>query len=486
MRRLRTLRVRFALWTAGLLLGALLLFGVFVYSNMSYSLVTAVDETLRLTAVQLKAETEVRRGSLVLVENPIEEPQYAPLREAGLSVLLLDMSGEILQEYGPYLALPRLNPAILTPNHQGEYTTTSDPATGALLRVFTSPVFDDDGQPVGALQVVQGLKSVSDTLNLLMLTLLLAGPLIVLGASVGGYLLAGRALAPIDEVTRTARRISGSDLSTRLHLPATDDEVGRLVATFDSMLERLDAAFRRERQFTADASHELRTPLAAMQAIIGGTLSRRRSPEEYEQALTDLDHETGQMRTLTEGLLHLARDDAARTTNRFEHVDLTLLLRDVADSLSPLADEKQLELITDIPQTGLEMMGDSDDLIRLFVNVLDNAIKYTDVGSVSLTAHAKNGNTLVVTIRDTGLGVAPEHAARIFDRFYRVDESRSKAGSGLGLAIAQSIARAHGGTITVESTVGVGTTFVTSLSTNMAHGSQAGAASGERASEAEA
>jgi signal transduction histidine kinase len=254
-------------------------------------------------------------------------------------------------------------------------------------------------------------------------------------------------------------------LSARLSLPETDDEVGRLVATFDSMLARLDDAFRRERQFTADASHELRTPLSAMQTIIGSTLARRRAPAEYEQALIDLSQEAERMRTLTGGLLHLARDEAGRQLAKFEQVNLSTLLKDVVDSLRPVAEDKGLAIVDQVPDDGLTLMGDSDGLIRLFVNLLDNAIKYTERGCITISATPKKDHLLAITLSDTGIGITPEHLPYIFDRFYRVDESRSEDGIGLGLAIARNVARAHGGEIGVASTFGKGTTFTIQLST---------------------
>jgi signal transduction histidine kinase len=232
------------------------------------------------------------------------------------------------------------------------------------------------------------------------------------------------------------------------------------------MLARLEDGFRRERQFTADASHELRTPLSAMQTIVGSTLARQRTPAEYEQALIDLSQEVEQMRTLTGGLLHLARNDTARQPAEFECVDLSILLKDVVDSLRPLAEDKRLELVDNVPDDGLTFMGDSDGLIRLFVNLLDNAIKYTEQGSIAISAQPKDDTSFVVTIRDTGVGIPPEHLPYVFDRFYRVDESRGRDGIGLGLAIALDVAHAHGGEIAVESEVGEGTTFVVQLSTS--------------------
>ena len=170
------------------------------------------------------------------------------------------------------------------------------------------------------------------------------------------------------------------------------------------------------------------------------------------------------MRTLTEGLLHLARNEASRQSVSFECVNLSMLLKDVVDSLRPLAEDKGLKLIDKMLADDLTLMGDSDGLIRLFVNLLDNAIKYTEQGFITVSANPKDDNLLAVTVSDTGVGITSEHLPHIFDRFYRVDQSRSTNGSGLGLAIVQNVARAHGGNVAVESKVGQGTTFTVILS----------------------
>jgi signal transduction histidine kinase len=318
----------------------------------------------------------------------------------------------------------------------------------------------ENNRIIGAIQVARTLEDVQDTLRRLLAALLISIPVLVCGAAVGGYVLAARALMPIDAITRTARRISAEDLHARLNLAPTDDEVGRLAATFDTMLDRLDASFRRERQFTADASHELRTPLAAMQAILGVIREQRRTPEDYEQALDDLAEETNRMRALADDLLRLARGEAYQPAVR-ETVDLTALLQDVTDSLAPLAEAKGLSISCEAPHA-LLVCGDSDGLIRLFVNILDNAIKYTERGRITVRTTIGHDSTDVM-IADTGIGIATEQLPRVFDRFYRVETSRTTPGAGLGLAIAQDIANAHGSTIAVQSAIGAGTTFTVRL-----------------------
>ncbi len=457
MRRLKTLRARFALWIAGLFLSVLLVFGLLVYLSMAQGLAASFDDTLSLGASQVIAGLEVEQGKLVFAEDFATEPENADLQARGFTVRAFTPQGQILQAFGPYQTLP-LTPPSLAAARQGQaiFDTLTDPTSQAPIRIYTAPVVEQQ-QVVGLVQVAQTLADLQATLRRLLLILLISGPLLVLVAGGSGYFLAARALEPIDQITRTAQHISVNDLSARLNLPPTADEVGRLATTFDTMLARLEESFRRERQFTADAAHELRTPLSAMQAILGTIQEKRRSPADYERALVDLAGEVERLRTLTGGLMLLARGDLGQLA-LIETVDLSTLLHDVTDSLGSLAEAKGLTLTCAVP-AGLTMSGDSDSLIRLFVNLLGNAIKYTEQGGITVSAAQGPGDALTVIVADTGLGIPPEHLPHIFDRFYRGDKSRSTQGAGLGLAIALEIARAHAGTIEVSSQVGRGTTF---------------------------
>ena len=451
MKRLKTLRAHFALWTAGLLFVILSAFGVLIFESMARGLSVALDDSLTLVASQFIAGLEIENGSLVSSENIALEPENIDLRARGFTVRVLTLQGTILYEFGSYqnlLSSPEGAPS--TPF----FTTLHDPLSEYAIRVYTVPVEGND-QPVAIVQIAQSLASVQDILQRLLITLLVSIPTLVAIAGLSGYFLAIRALTPIDRITRTARRISAEDLSARLNLPPIDDEVGRLAETFDAMLGRLDDSFRRERQFTSDASHELRTPLSAMQAILSMIRQKRRTPEEYELALADLAEETDRLRTLTENLLQLARGET-HTLTAHDPVDLSTLLRDVTSSLQSLAEAKALTMVCDIPD-GLSLIGDSDDLIRLFVNLLDNAIKYTERGGVTISADQNKDSSITVTIADTGIGIPADSLPYIFNRFYRVDRARATSGAGLGLALASEIARAHGGKIEVASEVGKGT-----------------------------
>ena len=461
MKRLRTLRVRFALWVAGLLLVVLAAFGAYVYFSLARGLADSIDRSLDLNAAQALTMINVKNGKISYSGSIAKSNRTAAkLRQKGLTLRILDPGGQVIQALNLYHRLPIVDESLAAARRQhATYATVTDPVEGDPVRIYTVPVIEQ-GKVIGIVQAIYSLDAVEDTLERLLTALLIGGSLLALVATFGGNILAAHALAPIDHIIRTARRISAEDLSARLNLPATDDEVGRLAATFDEMLTRLNESFKRERQFSADATHELRTPLAAMQAILSVTGERRRTPEDYEQALADLTEETNRLRSLVEDLLCLARWDNQLPIPR-ESVDLSALLGDITDSLRPLAEAKGLILTCDTPN-GITLYGDSDGLIRLFVNLVDNAIKYTKQGVISLTAHV-NSNNLYVTISDTGDGIPAEHLPRIFDRFYRLDTSRSSPGAGLGLAIVQDIARAHGGAIEVSSTVGKGSSFTVSL-----------------------
>lgn len=434
MNRLKTLRVRFAIWVTLLILAFLGIFGFGIHFSLSRTLYATVDDALLLSAEQLR--TSLNPQSLSLDVSP---DTFASFTQRGVKLLVLAQDGASLQAIGASNQDP-------FPAKSG---FQSIPETNEVdrIRVYTLPVIMN-GQTVGWVQTLQSLGGVEESLDQLRTLLILGSAILSLLAGFAGYFLAARALAPIDQITHTAHRISTEDLSARLNLPDTGDEVSRLANTFDEMLERIESGFARERQFTANASHELRTPLTAMQTILQFTRERERSISDYRQALDDLAEETNRLQGLVEALLDLARNEG-RVDIQLEEIDLSLLLADVADSLRPLADQKRIALETDLPPS-LVISADPDQLIRSIVNLLDNAIKYTEQGSVNLSAR-QEGDYALIEVADTGIGIPAEHLPHIFERFYRVEPSRSTSGVGLGLAIAEQIVRCHGGRLEVQS-----------------------------------
>jgi len=308
------------------------------------------------------------------------------------------------------------------------------------------------------------LESVSGTRRRFLLVMAAVLPLAVLLAGSGGWLLARRALRPVDQMTEAARRISAEHLDERVHTTGTGDELDRLAATLNDMLGRLDVTFRQIRQFSADASHELQTPLTILQGELEVALRAPRTPDEYRRVLTSALEESKRIARLVEGLLLLSRADAGVLRMDHQAVDLARLVAEVCEQSQVLAKARGVTLDLE-PLTPVTMQGDPQHLRRLLVNLVDNGLKYTLAGGrVTLALH-QEGVWAVLRVADTGIGLAPEEQERVFQRFYQAPTavSRDVEGSGLGLCIARSIVEAHGGTIQVESAAGHGSLFTVRL-----------------------
>jgi len=461
MRWQPSIRLRLTAWYVFLLALILIAFSLILYAALSNQLYRDVDDLLRSEADGVasqigEAETEFENGGLRIPNLPASE----------YLVRLFDRSGREVLSTGELQGAP-IDRAALTEAAQrgGAFHTLN--TDGSQVRAYLAPLLHD-GEIRGFLEVAESLSAVDAALRDLALILIVAVPATLALASLGGLFIADRALRPIDTITREARRIGEQNLGRRLNLNLPDDEVGRLARTFDAMLARLDAAFQRQRRFTADASHELRTPLTVMKTNLGVTLNRPRDAEAYHAALAQLEDEVDRLTRLTDDLLLLARADAGRPLVQPRRMDAAEVTRQVVDDLRPLAEVKSLELRLDAPDT-LPMHGDPDRLQRMLANLIENAIKYTQRGHVDVCLETEPAKSQPASVRfvvvDTGSGIAAEHLPHLFERFYRVDESRSReqGGSGLGLAIAHSIAAAHGGAIEVNSQVDLGTTVVVTL-----------------------
>jgi len=337
-----------------------------------------LDDSLRVSATLVASTVDASDGTLLLRESlPENNSELEALRTQGNTVRYLAADGTVLGGFGLGWNSPPDRASLAAAQKAGpgfsDFTNSTEDKD---YRVFTLALFDT-GAVSGFVQVLHNYDSVNDTLERVLAALLAGGAVVTVGAGLAGYFLARRALEPIDVITRTARRISAQDLSARLNLSGADDEVGRLASTFDDMLERLDDSFKRERRFTTDASHELRTPLAAMEAILGVVRSEPRGTAEYEEALDDLAEETARLRALAEDLLQLARGAQsvpARACRWMSRRSSRTSWR--LSALWPRRRSCKLECRVN---TRLHVPGDSDSLIRVFYNLLDNAIKSPSV-----------------------------------------------------------------------------------------------------------
>ncbi len=315
--------------------------------------------------------------------------------------------------------------------------------------------------------VAYSLNELDDVLENLFSIFLYLIPVTVGLSVLGGLYLAHKALAPVDDVTQRARKITAENLDQSIPARDVDDEIGRLINTMNDMIRRLHNSFAVMRQFSSDASHELRTPLTIMRGEIELALRSDKSPEEYRRVLASTLEEIVRLKSIIDNLLLLGKADQGAVELQFEEVHLDDLIRDLHDDSEVLAEPKNItvELKKAEPLT---VVGDRGRLRQLFLNIVDNAIKYTpDGGYVAISVEQQNG-TAVVAVQDTGIGIPPQDLERIFERFYRVDKARSRemGGTGLGLSIAKWIAEVHRGSISVQSELNKGSTFTVRLPIN--------------------
>jgi heavy metal sensor kinase len=447
---LTTIRARLTLWYVALLALTLVCFSTFVFLTLGRGLYWEIDRALAERAAHVSGVV-ARQGW----------PPPVVRTKGSVEIALYDGRGG--QIAGSEALAPSLLAGIVRAGAGGMSFATVRDGGGVVWRVLAKPI-DIGALSARVLVVARPEDELLSLLQRLKLLLVLAIPLTLVVAVAGGLFLAGRALGPIDRIRKTAERIGAEDLSGRLNLPLRPDEVGRLAATFDRMLERLDQAFRQQRQFTADASHELRTPLTLLMTQAELALERRRTPAEYRDALESIRQEARRMAKLIDDLLLLGRADAGQDVLSRELLDLRDVVTEVGAAVEPLATARRVRI--DWTRTdSVVVLGDQTRLTQLLLNLVDNGIKFTSAGGSVTVSVTCEGKSAVLRVADTGIGIPHEHLPRVFERFYRVDPARSRdrGGTGLGLAIARWIVEAHGGGIQVTSTLGRGTTFTVRL-----------------------
>ena len=335
------------------------------------------------------------------------------------------------------------NPAPQVTMDRGEIEVTKRGPHGSVIRVVRS--FDHD---LSSLH-----RFGSQISGMAVLTL-------VVGIT-GGWWISGRIVRPIQRISETAAQISASSLNRRIETMALDQELIQLGTVLNATFGRLEQSFSRLTQFTADASHELRTPLAVIQCQMELALAKPRTPEAYQQTLEICLKSSDRMRSLIDGLLVLARTDAERLELQPVPVDLGDVAEDAVSQLQDKATAAEIELECVLPEDNLKVLADSRFFAQIPANLIDNAIQHTPAGGKISLEVRRDGDKAVLTVKDTGCGIAAEHIPHLFERFYRIDAGRSRrhGGSGLGLAICRSLVYAHNGTITCESKLGEGSLF---------------------------
>jgi heavy metal sensor kinase len=455
-----SIRWRLTLWNTLGLAVMLLGFAGLIYGLLRHALYEQVDHKLLGALGQLERDTRA-------VEEPDRRLRYwiYEWREHdNLSAVAYDLDGSV-RARTEELAADSVPSAPTTARAADD---DSRQLEDRMIPILGRQRVLEGGLPLGdrpvTLVVMAPLEEVDHELAELRTVLLTAVPIVLLLSGALGYGLARKALAPMEQLRRSTEEISADHLDRRLPVLNPQDELGRLTETFNALIGRLERSFTEIRRFTADASHELRTPLTAIRTEAEVALARPLGLGEHQQLLGSILEECDRLTRLTDQLLALAREDARAARGAHEPVDLTALVRDVGETMRPLAEVKGLRLWVEANGPA-RAHGDAGRLREVFFNLLDNGIKYTPEGGQVAVRVGRNGSEVLVTVQDTGVGIPPEHVSHVFDRFYRVDRARSRAegGTGLGLSIARSIVVAHGGRIDLASTPGQGTTCTVRL-----------------------
>jgi heavy metal sensor kinase len=452
--------VRLTLWYLLLFAAAQLIFGAGMWFFARSSLYRITDGALQGQIDDLTNFMEAQKKNATV----------AKLQEEVAETYLLEHSGDYLQIYDDsdnawIFRAEFLRQHALEPAAPGVLTRAvfQDEQLGISLRVVTQRI-EANGR-VFRVQTGIQLDQVNQTLVLFRGYLLMFAPLLLVAAAGGGVWLSRRALSPVDAITRTARTINATNLSDRLGKLTTGDELQRLSDTLNEMLGRIEHAFIRVTQFTADASHELRTPISLIRTEAEIALRRSRGDAEYREALRHILIEAERTTGLIEELLSLARADSGRETLRIASVDLCAMVQEISEQWRELMATRDLAFTRELTGEEIAVVGDRNALQRLLTVLLDNAVKYTPApGTVELRLET-SGSSAVIRVCDSGIGIALEDQPKIFERFYRVDKARNRdlRGAGIGLAIARWIVQQHKGSISVQSSPGKGSIFLVEL-----------------------
>jgi signal transduction histidine kinase len=480
-----TIRLRLTLWYTALLGATLILFSVIVYSSLYTTLRAQVEQNAARQADDVvNALTQQLQFDVLIIRNNPTDMFFPDVdlfaNSVGVQVTRLD--GKILKrsENLGEIDLPesaQALPAVAAGHTHTLYTT---PLNDVSFMVYSAPLWVN-GNVEAAVQIIQPVQSFTTALNQVSRYLVLGTAISLILAAIVGAFLARRALEPIDAITSTAGAITRThDLGKRIQIADNASEIGRLAATFNDMLDRIQRLFLTQERLIGDVSHELRTPLTTVQGNVDllqrmadapGAASGERALEVnalLNETLVEVQAETQRMSKMINDLLLLAQADSGALQLQWGPVELDTLLLDVYRQTRRLADHYKgpggLEVRLGSEDQAI-VQGDRDKLRQVLLNLAENAIKYTPNGGVVTLGlsrdHSPEGDGVRVYVQDSGIGISEEQQQLIFERFYRTDKARSRelGGSGLGLSIAQSIAQAHAGRIEVDSRLGEGSTF---------------------------
>lgn len=462
----KSLLFKLTLWYIVFLGIAIISAGIFLHQGFRDRLINDLDKVLIEIADETHEEWREERGvdwKVAIAKSEDRYSTYSPF------IMLVEISTEGKEEITKTTHSDKFSEGLYVfgthryykADHSGIenliYVTIEDDRMGSYpVRTILFPV-----RGPNILQVGISLRDTQRELNQLLFAMILAGGLLLVFASVGGSFILNRALHPVKSVVRMAQKISTDDLSLRIDVKNRGDEVGYLIETFNDMIIRLEESVNRIRQFSGDVSHELRTPLTIIRGEVEVLLRKDRAKEEYVTTLKSALEESQRMEKIINDLLFLSRVDAVDKTRFKDIVQLDVVVSDVLENRSLALKNKKLRISFEAAGS-CRVKGSRDLLERMAANLLDNAVRYTPEGGSVKIALSEEKESTRLEVSDTGIGIPEESLPEIFERFFVVDQSRSKetGGSGLGLSIVKWIADSHGARISVSSRVAQGTTFV--------------------------
>lgn len=463
--RFKSIRARLTLWYVVILGFIILVADLFLYNSYKNSLIASIDDTLYMLAEEVE--------HTILMESPAAwRKEIKNVRDEFLThrffIQVLGIKetneGREIQRIIPSGVLagsvypPAGKDIIHTMNDTPEYLDVRFKSLSVHpIRVILFPVVKE-GVTTYIIQVGTSLRKAYQALDSLVIILLIAAPFMLVLSSLVGYLILTRAFKPVESVVRAARQITAEDLSHRIDLKGKEDEIGELVKTFNRMIDRLQLSVERIKEFSSDVSHELKTPLTIMRGEMDVTMRRERDKGEYKDAFRSVYEEVKKLETIIDNLLFLSQADIRQSRAAFEKTPLYEVLINEVEKMRKLADRKNVRFIIK-EMAALYVKSDASLLERLIMNLIDNAIKYTpDGGEIKISLRENKGFALM-EIEDNGVGIPAASLPHVFDRFYRVDKSRSNRsrGAGLGLSIAKQVAILHDAEIRVKSKVNKGT-----------------------------
>jgi heavy metal sensor kinase len=468
------IRLQLTLWYSTVFAVLMLLSGTLFYTRFQTTLAQGVDTQLQVQAQAVADDITEKQGTLSIDDSTAQLPGFDPLfpgppvapADVNFQILvrIFTAKGILFRTTPAFSQLTIPHASLSEPLQSQPWEGTASAPNGQQVRL-QSRTLTQQGRIIGVVQVGVSLAEVEAAVQSVLIELLFIIPFALLLSALVSYWLAARAFIPIDRLTRTARAIKAGDLHQRVPVPPAHDEVRHLALTLNEMIEKLEEVFTRQQRFVADASHELRTPVAVIRSKTDLALLQITPPEQHLNTFRSIHAEAARLGRLIHELLALARADEGHVALQMEPVSLGPLVEAVATTLQDLATERLIRLDVQVKEPVI-LQGDETRLIQIVANLLENAILYSNAGAqVHISVGTKNKQAILL-IRDTGIGIAPEHLPHLFERFYRVDTARTqRAGgnSGLGLAIVDWVVKAHKGSVCVKSEIGAGSIFTVTL-----------------------